>query len=128
MTVIPAIEQWMTEYTVSTVTGVSAAFRNYINVIISSPEIDGFRLDGNPITASDLYGGMWNVIGTSGYSGGMLSVTPGVHTLKHNSSIVPFSGISYGHVDAESYGYAGGMRLAPLYGFCQPSAWGHSDG
>jgi hypothetical protein len=128
MALVPANEQWMTEYTVSTVSGVTAPYRNYINIVISSSEKNGLRLDNDQIQISDLYDGVWHVIGSSGYSGAMVKVEPGVHTLKHSSSIVPFSALSYGHVSKESYGYGGGMRLAPLYSFCQVSTSVHSDG
>jgi hypothetical protein len=128
MTVLPATEQWLTGYTVSTVTGVSNPYRNYINIIVASSETGGLRVDGSAITAGDLWDGVWHVIGTSGYSGGMVKVTEGVHVLTHTVEIVQFAAVSYGHVQYESYGYAGGMRMAPLYTFCQTTANVHDDG
>jgi hypothetical protein len=128
MVVLPPTEQWLTEYTVSTVEGISGPFRNYINIIVNSSGTDGLRVEGNPITAGDLWDGVWHVIGTTGYSGGMVAVTPGVHILTHTEANVAFGAISYGHVKYESYGYAGGMRIAPLHNPCQISANVHADG
>jgi hypothetical protein len=51
-----------------------------------------------------------------------------VHVLTHIVTSVTFGALSYGHVDGESYGYAGGVRLAPLYYSCQASANVHDDG
>lgn len=65
-------------------------------------------LDGTPINAA-----LFSPVGTSGFSGGQVSINLGSHTISGN---VPFGIYVYGFGSYDSYGYPGGMA----YEFINP--------
>ena len=106
MMLIPPYEQFLAEYTLSTLDD-SRFPINYINVVTPAAGVGAIELDGNPIPASEFM-----PIGTSGFSGAQLAVAVGSHTLV---GTLPFGAFSYGYGDfLRSYGYPGGMSLSPV--------------
>ncbi|MDC0714561.1 DUF5011 domain-containing protein [Stigmatella sp. ncwal1] len=104
MMLIPPYEQFLAQYTVTAPQG---GFQyNFINVVVPSSAVQGFRLDGALVPE-----GEFTVIGASGFSGAQLSVSHGAH---HLAADLPFGAFMYGFDDYDSYGYAGGMSLAPV--------------
>jgi hypothetical protein len=104
MMLIPPFEQFEGSYTVTTpATGFG---RNHINVVASTASVGTIRLDGSIIPAAS-----FTPIGTSGFSGAQLDIGLGSHTL---TSSQPFGAFVYGFDNFDSYGYPGGMSLAPI--------------
>lgn len=104
MMLIPPYEQFLTEYTMTTP---ASGFRvNYLNVVVPTAGIGTVLLDGAPILATN-----FKPIGTSGFSGAQMPMTLGSHRL---SSPLPIGAFMYGFDQADSYGYPGGMSLAPV--------------
>gem|GEM_PF-2227181 len=104
MMLIPPYEQFLSSYTVTTP---ESGFRfNYINVVVPNSAIGSLRLDGVAVPTS-----RFSAIGASGFSGAQLTVGTGTHTLVAS---LPFGAFMYGFDTADSYGYPGGMSLAPV--------------
>lgn len=103
MMMIPPFEQFLADYTVSTP---ATGFTNYINVVASTSDIGNVTLDGVPIPPAS-----FTPIGMSGFSGAQLAVSPGSHNL---TSTLPFGVFVYGFAQDDSYGYPGGLSLAPI--------------
>jgi hypothetical protein len=102
---IPPFEQFQTGYTVTTP---ASGFRlNFINVIAPNSAVGAIKLDGTAIPASD-----FTPIGTSGFSGAQIDVSLGTHSLTGDGQ--PFGAFVYGFDSFDSYGYAGGLSLAPI--------------
>lgn len=100
---VPPQEQWLDRYTVATVAGIS---RNHLNVVIRADAAGSLQLDGALVAPS-----AWTPIGTSGYVGARLDVTGGEHRLVADR---PFALLAYGFDTDDSYGYPGGLALAPV--------------
>jgi hypothetical protein len=101
---IPPYEQFLSGYTLTTpATGFTG---NFINVAAPTSAVGSILLDGAAIPA-----GSFTAIGGSGFSGAQVSVALGSHTL---SGAAPFGAFMYGFADYDSYGYPGGMSLAPV--------------
>jgi Ca2+-binding RTX toxin-like protein len=101
---IPPTEQFLPSYTVSTpATGFSG---NYINVVAPTSSIGSVKLDGTVVPAAS-----FTPIGTTGFSGAQLTVELGSHTV---TGSLPIGVFSYGFDSFDSYGYPGGMSLAPV--------------
>jgi hypothetical protein len=104
MMLIPPYEQFLASYTVTTpATGFAI---NFVNVVAPNAAVGTITLDGTPIPAS-----AFRAIGTSGFSGTQRSITVGAHNL---AGSLPFGLFVYGFASADSYGYPGGMSLAPV--------------
>jgi hypothetical protein len=104
MMLIPPFEQFATSYTVTTpATGFRA---NFINVVAPTSSVGSIVFDGAAIAVSEFV-----PIGISGFSGAQLSVALGSHTLK---GARPFGAFVYGFDEYDSYGYPGGLDLAPV--------------
>lgn len=104
MMLIPPFEQFLGAYTVTTP---ASGFRiNFINVVAPSPAVGVITLDGVPIPAESFV-----PIGTSGFSGAQVAVSLGSHAL---AGPLPFGAFVYGFDAYDSYGYPGGMSLAPV--------------
>ncbi|MCC5953675.1 MAG: S-layer homology domain-containing protein [Acidimicrobiia bacterium] len=104
MMLIPPFEQFLNSYTVTT--PASGFTFNFINVVAPNAAVGEVLLDGAPIPAED-----YTPIGASGFSGAQVPVQLGAHTL---ASASPFGAFMYGFDNADSYGYAGGLSLAPI--------------
>jgi IgGFc binding protein/Bacterial Ig-like domain (group 1) len=104
MMLIPLTEQFLENYTVTTPT---AGFEShFVNVVAPDTAIDTLALDGLAIPAASFV-----PIGASGFSGAQVPLTAGSHTV---TGALPFGISVYGFAVLESYGYPGGMALAPV--------------
>jgi hypothetical protein len=104
MMLIPPYEQFLGSYTVTT--PASGFMINYINVVAPTAAVGAITLDGSPIPSSSFV-----AIGSSGFSGAQVAVSLGSHTL---SALLPFGVFVYGFDSYDSYGYPGGLSLAPV--------------
>jgi hypothetical protein len=104
MMLVPPFEQFLAEYTVTTpATGFSI---NYVNVVAPTTAAGLVTLDGVAIPAASFI-----AIPGSTFSGAQVPVSLGSH---HLSSLYPFGVFVYGFASYDSYGYPGGMSLAPV--------------
>jgi hypothetical protein len=110
MMLIPPFEQFLGQYTVSTpdqAGSPSPQFpANFVNVVAPNAAVGSVTLDGTAIPPAS-----FTAIGSSGFSGAQVSLTQGSHTL---SGSLPFGAFIYGFGSFDSYGYPGGMSLAPV--------------
>jgi RHS repeat-associated protein len=107
MIVIPPLEQFRANYTVSTIQPTWFLI-NYINIVIPTSAKQLLTLDGSLVAGS-----AFTDVAGSGFSTAQLSVSTGAHSL---SSSVPFGVFSYGFHDFDGYGYTGGIALAGVPG------------
>jgi hypothetical protein len=103
MMVIPPLEQFLGDYTVTNVAGYVAQF---INIIAPNAIVSSVMLDGVPIPAAS-----FTAIGATGYSGAQITTTTGSH---HLSATQPFGVFVYGFNTDDAYGYPGGQSFAPI--------------
>lgn len=103
MMLIPPYEQFLADYTVTTVSGYVA---HYINVVAPNSIVGSMTLDGVAIPVVE-----FTPIGVSGFSGAQLVVVPGSHNL--NGSL-PFGVFQYGFNTDDSYGYPGGQSVSQI--------------
>ncbi|MFN8103359.1 MAG: DUF5979 domain-containing protein [Acidimicrobiia bacterium] len=104
MMLIPPYEQFLASYTVTTpATGFNG---NYINLVVPNGAVGSVTVDGVPVAAGD-----YTAIGSSGFSGVQVPVDLGAHNL---DGPLPFGAFMYGYADYDSYGYPGGLSLAPI--------------
>ena len=101
---VPPFEQFLNSYTVTTpATGFT---ENFINVVAPTASLATINLDGVPVP-----GGSFTPIPDSTFSAAQLAVALGSHTL---DGAQPFGVTVYGFAQADSYGYPGGLSLAPV--------------
>lgn len=104
MMLVPPFEQFLASYTVTTpATGFSS---NFINLAVPDAAVGSVQLDGTVVPSSS-----FTPIGTSGFSAAQLPVELGSHTL---DGPLPFGVLVYGFASFDSYGYPGGLSLAPI--------------
>ncbi len=127
MMIIPPVEQFGSDYVVSTPDHEPVEFTNYINIVSPTDQLEGLQLDGNPIPATSFIT-PFTAIGSTGYSGAQISVPIGSHSFKHHLPNVPFGVYSYGFAPSDSYGYPGGSRLAKIADPCVPTETEQGDG
>jgi hypothetical protein len=104
MMLIPPYEQFATDYTVTTPS--SGFATNFINVVVPAAAVGSLTLDGAIVAPS-----RFAPIGSTGFSGAQLAVGLGTHQL---AAPLPFGAFMYGFDAYDSYGYPGGMALAPV--------------
>lgn len=104
MMLLPPVEQFLSLYTVSTPP--SGIGNNYLNVVVANEAVDSVRLDGAPIEA-----GSFAEIGDTGFSSAQLAVGIGQHRVVADEG---FGLTVYGFDEYDSYGYPGGLSLAPI--------------
>jgi hypothetical protein len=102
--IVPPYEQFLNSYTVTT--PASGFDTNFINVVAPSATVGSVTLDGTAIPAAS-----FTPIPGSGFSGAQVAVALGSHTL---GGPAPFGITVYGFAVADSYGYPGGLSLAPV--------------
>jgi hypothetical protein len=115
---IPPTAQFSANYFITNL----ANFDNWINIVIENGKQGGLNIDGAPL------GGSWFPITGTTFVATQRRVSAGFHHVYHNSPIVPFGIYSYGWADFDSYGYPGGIRLAPLQDPCTVTAPVAGDG
>lgn len=123
MMLIPPVAQYGNNYTLSTPAASPVTFSNWVNVAVQSGEQGGLRLDGAPIAAV-----FTAFPGATGYVWAQVPVSVGAHNFSHTSPIVSFGAFAYGWASFDSYGYPGGLRLAPLGDACTPTPTVPGDG
>jgi len=108
MLVLPT-EQFLPSYVISTAGGAfTGATSNYVNVTAPTSVVGSVLLDGTPIPASD-----FTAIGTSGFSGAQINISPGIHPIRAPDPI----GVNvYGFAYRDSYGYPAGGSFEALAG------------
>lgn len=104
MMLIPPIEQFLENYTITTPT--DGFESHFVNVVAPDTAIDALALDGRAIPVASFV-----PIGASGFSGAQVPLTVGSHKV---TGSLPFGVLVYGFAVLESYGYPGGMALAPV--------------
>ena len=109
MVIVPATEQALSEYTMST--PASGFAINYVNVMTPSAGVGQIQLDGAPVSSS-----AFTSIAGSDFFGAQLSVSLGSHRL---TSTIPFGITAYGFATFDSYGYLGGQLFATIAGVGQ---------
>ena len=55
MIIVPPIEQFTNSYLVTTPGEEPIIFTNYINVIVEESEVQGLRVDGQPVSANFIF-------------------------------------------------------------------------
>ena len=103
MMVIPPYEQYLAGYTLTTVSGYTV---HYINIVAPNSVVGTLTLDGVPVPIVE-----YTPIGATGFSGAQLPIDTGSHTL---AATLPFGAFQYGFTTNDSYGYPGGLSLAPI--------------
>ncbi len=101
---VPPYEQFLNSYTVTT--PASGFDTNFVNVVAPTSSVGSVTLDGTAIPAAS-----FAPIPGSTFSGAQVSVALGAHTLNGPQ---PFGTTVYGFADFDSYGYPGGLSLAPV--------------
>ena len=104
MMLIPPVEQYLNDYTLSTPSaGIDS---NFANLIVPTRAIGSVTLDGVAVAIDQ-----FQPIGSSGYSGAQIPISIGSHRFRANEPL----GVSiYGFADFDSYGYFGGMSLSRI--------------
>jgi RHS repeat-associated protein len=104
MMLVPPFEQYQNAYTMTTPSaGINS---NFANLIVPATAVGWVQLDGQPIPATE-----YSPIGNSGFSAAALPISVGSHNF---SSPQPIGVSIYGFDGFDSYGYFGGMSLAPV--------------
>ena len=104
MMLVPPIEQFQSDYTLST--PVSNFDVNYANLVVPLAALASVRREGQSIPIS-----AFTAIGSSGFAGAQIPIGVGSH---HFTADAPLGVSVYGFREVESYGYFGGTNLAPL--------------
>jgi uncharacterized repeat protein (TIGR01451 family) len=104
MMLIPPFEQFQGGYTLTT--PASGFATNFINVVAPKEAVGSILLDGVAIPADK-----FTDIGDTGFSGAQVPISLGAHSL---SGLFPFGAAIYGFAIHDSYGYTGGLSLAPV--------------
>jgi hypothetical protein len=103
MMMIPSFEQYLSNYTMTTVSGFTS---HYINIVAPNAVVGTLTRNGVVIPA-----GSFTAIGTSGFSGAAIAVSAGSHVL---NATAPFGATIYGWNNFDSYGYGGGQSFSPV--------------
>jgi hypothetical protein len=115
MMLIPPFEQFLGQYTVSTPDAQgnpSPQFpANFVNVVAPNTALGTITIDGTAINDIPASNKTILAIGSSGFTGAQISLSQGSHTL---SGSLPFGAFLYGFGFFDSYGYPGGLSLAPV--------------
>lgn len=104
MMLIPPNEQFLYHYNFAA--PADGFSRNFVNVVVPTTSADRVLLDGSLVDAT-----LFSVIGSSGFSGAQLPLTPGSHTIEADQ---PLGIYVYGFDAYDSYGYPGGLALGEL--------------
>ncbi|MCX6278206.1 MAG: hypothetical protein NT004_08925, partial [Bacteroidetes bacterium] len=102
MMLIPPREQFLTNYTISTVDG----FSSWVNIVAPDYAIGTIYQDGVLIPTS-----AFSPVPSTTYFGAQRPVDPGSHTF---TSVSPFGVFVYGWQTTDSYGYPGGCSLSQI--------------
>ncbi|MCX6249224.1 MAG: hypothetical protein NTX61_00575 [Bacteroidetes bacterium] len=106
MMLIPPKEQFLTNYTICNVAGMTPFSSHWVNVVAPDYALGTIYQDGVLIP-----NGAFVQIGVTNYYGAQRSVSVGSHTF---NSTFPFGVFVYGWGSNDSYGYPGGCSLSPV--------------
>ena len=95
-------------FTFATLSRSTGDFINYFTFVVRDEHRNGLLIDGSPLST------VFHPIPGSDFVGGYITVTPGVHTVYHQSPIALFAGYLYGRQLYVSYAFPIGTRLAPI--------------
>lgn len=101
MMLIPPLEQFLTNYTISSI---PPFMTNYVNLIAPSEALGNIYEDGVLIPNS-----AFTIIAGTNYHGAQRTVTQGTHNFTGN---YPFGVFAYGWASADAYGYPGGCSIS----------------
>lgn len=104
MLTVPPFEQYLDGYVVTTPSEGFA--QNFINLVVPSSAVGAVTLNGEPVPAQS-----YSPISGTGFSAAQLAIELGSQVL---DGPLPFGAIVYGFDRDDSYGYAGGLSLAPI--------------
>ncbi|XP_061170004.1 uncharacterized protein LOC133179229 [Saccostrea echinata] len=126
MTLIPPIEQNNIFYSFLTpVSSHNLSFNNIFMFFIEDSYENGLLLDNKGPKQNVIKG----VVHSHNLTAGYIQIPPGSHTIEHSSRVVPFGGILYGGIQAESYAFPVGQRFATINEKdCRPLAMDIGDG
>ncbi len=103
MMLVPPTEQFLDSYIFSAIETNSKFINNYVNIVISSVDVDEVTLDGIPVNSE-----LFLPIGDTEFSGAQVKLSFGSHAIRGS---VPFGIYVYGFGSYDSYGYPGGMAF-----------------
>ena len=90
-------DQWGNDYFFTTMANrLNEEYTNHVNLVVSTGHTNGLMMDGFALVAN------WTVVGSSGYSGSQVEITPGVHHIHHRTR-AQFGVVLYGQQRVESY-------------------------
>jgi choice-of-anchor A domain-containing protein/RHS repeat-associated protein len=104
MMVVPSVDEYQASYTFPT-PSLSYDNINYVNLIAPQSAVGAILLDGTAVPAAS-----FTAIGSGGYFGAQVAVTPGDHTL---SGPAAFGAFVYGFAPFDAYTYPGGITFTP---------------
>lgn len=105
MILIPAIQQFSSDYTFATVSLDGGDFVNSIGLVIADSYINGLRFDRQSMPATT-----WRAVeGRPDIKYTELGITSGVHSITHTDKKVTFLALSTGVQSFNSYGYPAGF-------------------
>jgi hypothetical protein len=79
---------------------------NFVSIVAPTAAVGAISPDGTALPAES-----YTPIGASGFAGVQVAISPGSHSL---TGPLPFGVLVYGFAQFDSYGYPGGMSLAPI--------------
>lgn len=111
--ILPAVPQFPSDYTFSTIRTPTGDFKNYLVVVIKDSAKNDLKLDEQSpsgVTWSAVTGSSQNLMVAT------LEVTPGSHSIYNTKPSATFLGMAFGNAQTNSYSYAAGTRLAAING------------
>ncbi|XP_061172014.1 uncharacterized protein LOC133181544 [Saccostrea echinata] len=117
--ILPAVPQFPSDYTFSTIQTPTGDFNNYLVVVIKDSAKNDLKLDEQSpsgVTWTPVSGSSHNLVVAT------FEVNPGSHSVYNTKPSATFLGMAFGNAQTNSYSYAAGTRLAPINGPCTPSS------
>lgn len=111
--ILPAVPQFPSDYTFSTIQTPTGDFKNYLVVVIKDSAKNDLKLDEQSpsgVNWSPVVGSSQNLMVAT------LEVNPGSHSIYNTKPSATFLGMAFGNAQTNSYSYAAGTRLAAING------------
>jgi RHS repeat-associated protein len=105
MLVVPPVEQYLADYTLSLSTSAEYT-RQYLTLLVATAGVGGVRVNGTLVPATSFVS-----VGSSGYAVAQVAVSPGTQRVQ---SALPVGVQAYSWGLAIGAGYVGGLNLAPI--------------
>lgn len=107
MVLIPAIQQFSSDYTFSTISLAGNDFHNSLALVIAESYINGLQFDGGNLPQAT-----WKAVeGRPDIKYTEFRIASGAHSVSHNDSKVTFLALSTGVQKYNSYGYPAGFNF-----------------